>query len=67
MENNTLICPNDYPYEIFKTKECIKPVESTDTKCPVGYPYVFTVKPCLIPLTPGQSEPFFFRGGINEV
>jgi len=41
MENNTLICPNDYPYEIFKTKECIKPVESTDTKCPVGYPYVF--------------------------
>ena len=41
MENNTLICPNDYPYEIFKTKECIKPVESTDTKCPVEYPYVF--------------------------
>ena len=33
---------------------------SRSTTCLIAY--MITVKPCLIPLTPGQSEPFFFRG-----
>ena len=41
MPNDTLICPDDYPYQIYKTKECIKPVESTANKCPTEHPYFF--------------------------
>ena len=41
MSNDTLICPDDYPYQIFKTKECIKPVQATETKCPNEHPYFF--------------------------
>ena len=41
MSNDTSICPDDYPYQIFKTKECIKAVETTETKCPTEHPYFF--------------------------
>ena len=36
---STDICPDEYPYQIYKTKKCIKPQE-TESKCPEGL-YVF--------------------------
>ena len=36
----TEICPDSYPYQIFKTNQCIEP-ENTPTKCPPNSPYVF--------------------------
>ena len=41
MSKDTQICPYNYPYQIFKTKECIKPIETTETKCPTEHPYFF--------------------------
>ena len=40
LPRETLDCPNDYPYQIIKTKECIKP-SNLVTKCSEDNHYVF--------------------------
>ena len=41
LSNDTDVCTNDYSYLIYETKQCFKPDESKDNKCPNEYPYEF--------------------------
>ena len=43
LPKETPTCPNDYKYQIYKTKQCIKPVETYATKCPEDNHYVFNL------------------------
>ena len=42
LPQETNACPNDYPYQIFKTKECIKPTER-ESKCSEEEHYVINL------------------------
>ena len=43
LPKETPTCPNDYKYQIYKTKQCIKPLETYATKCPEDNHYVFNL------------------------